>query len=100
MTIIMYERVGLGGRRPSPFSWRLRYALAYKGVRHSRCTSAPPGNEALFANVSLQSNTSPFNINPAWLHRLQPRFAGGAAAPVGSNAGSVLCCEHRALKQT
>jgi glutathione S-transferase len=32
MTIIMYERVGLEGRRPSPFSWRTRYALAHKGA--------------------------------------------------------------------
>src|SRR5271155_4545309 len=32
MTLIMYERVGLQGRRPSPFSWRVRYALAHKGV--------------------------------------------------------------------
>jgi glutathione S-transferase len=32
MAIIMYERVGLEGRRPSPFSWRIRYALAHKGV--------------------------------------------------------------------
>ena len=36
----MYERIGADGRRPSPFSWRIRYALAHKGVpvefRHVR----------------------------------------------------------------
>ena len=32
MTLILHERVGLDGRRPSPFSWRIRYALAHKGV--------------------------------------------------------------------
>lgn len=32
MTITMYERIGHEGRRPSPFSWRIRYALAHKGV--------------------------------------------------------------------
>ena len=32
MTLLMYERVGHDGRRPSPFSWRIRYALAHKGV--------------------------------------------------------------------
>jgi glutathione S-transferase len=32
MTLIMYERVGLQQRRPSPFSWRIRYALAHKVV--------------------------------------------------------------------
>ena len=32
MTLVMYERVGHDGRRPSPFSWRIRYALAHKGV--------------------------------------------------------------------
>ena len=32
MSLVMYERVGHDGRRPSPFSWRIRYALAHKGV--------------------------------------------------------------------
>ena len=32
MTLVMYERLGHDGRRPSPFSWRIRYALAHKGV--------------------------------------------------------------------
>jgi glutathione S-transferase len=40
MTLTMYERIGHEGRRPSPFSWRIRYALAHKGFepqfRHVR----------------------------------------------------------------
>ena len=32
MSLIMYERIGFDGRRPSPFSWRIRYALAHKGI--------------------------------------------------------------------
>jgi glutathione S-transferase len=32
MALIFYERVGHEGRRPSPFSWRIRYALAHKAV--------------------------------------------------------------------
>jgi len=32
MTIVMYERVGFEQRRPSPFSWRIRYALMHKGL--------------------------------------------------------------------
>lgn len=32
MSLVMYERVGHEGRRPSPFSWRIRYALAHKSV--------------------------------------------------------------------
>jgi glutathione S-transferase len=32
MSLVMYERIGHDGRRPSPFSWRIRYALAHKGV--------------------------------------------------------------------
>jgi glutathione S-transferase len=32
MSLIMYERIGSDGRRPSPFSWRIRYALAHKDV--------------------------------------------------------------------
>jgi glutathione S-transferase len=32
MALIFFERIGHEGRRPSPFSWRIRYALAHKGV--------------------------------------------------------------------
>src|SRR5271165_1007729 len=32
MALIFHERVGLDGRRISPFSWRIRYALALKGL--------------------------------------------------------------------
>jgi glutathione S-transferase len=32
MRLTFYERVGFEGRRPSPFSWRIRYALAHKGI--------------------------------------------------------------------
>jgi glutathione S-transferase len=32
MALIFHERVGLNGRRISPFSWRIRYALAHKGL--------------------------------------------------------------------
>jgi glutathione S-transferase len=32
MSLTFYERVGHEGRRPSPFSWRTRYALAHKGL--------------------------------------------------------------------
>ena len=37
MTLTMYERIGHEGRRPSPFSWRIRYALAHKGVEPEYC---------------------------------------------------------------
>jgi glutathione S-transferase len=30
--LVFHERVGLEGRRISPFSWRIRYALAHKGL--------------------------------------------------------------------
>jgi glutathione S-transferase len=32
MTLTMYERIGHDGRRPSPYSWRIRYAFAHKGL--------------------------------------------------------------------
>jgi glutathione S-transferase len=32
MGLVFHERVGLDGRRISPFSWRIRYALAHKGL--------------------------------------------------------------------
>ena len=33
MTLVFHERVGLEGRRISPFSWRIRYAFAHKGLQ-------------------------------------------------------------------
>jgi glutathione S-transferase len=44
MTLVMYERIGHDGRRPSPFSWRIRYAFAHKGV-------APEFRHVRFADV-------------------------------------------------
>ena len=32
MTLIMYEHIGFEERRPSPFSWRIGYALKHKGA--------------------------------------------------------------------
>ena len=32
MALVFYEQVGHEGRRPSPYSWRIRYALAHKGL--------------------------------------------------------------------
>ena len=32
MALVFYERVGHEGRRPSPYSWRIRYALSHKGL--------------------------------------------------------------------
>lgn len=32
MPLIFHERIGLDGRRISPFSWRIRYAFAHKGL--------------------------------------------------------------------
>lgn len=32
MTLTMYQRIGYQQRRPSPFSWRIDYAFAHKGV--------------------------------------------------------------------
>ncbi|MFO0995456.1 MAG: glutathione S-transferase N-terminal domain-containing protein [Alphaproteobacteria bacterium] len=32
MALTLYERAGHEGRRPSPFSWRARFALAHKGL--------------------------------------------------------------------
>ncbi len=31
MALIFHERVGLNGRRISPFSWRIGYVFAHKG---------------------------------------------------------------------
>jgi glutathione S-transferase len=44
MTLTMYERIGYEGRRPSPFSWRIRYAFAHKGIE-------PEFRQVRFADV-------------------------------------------------
>src|SRR5215469_6603111 len=44
MTLSMYERIGHEGRRPSPFSWRIRYAFAHKGIE-------PEFRQVRFADV-------------------------------------------------
>lgn len=44
MTIVFHERIGLDRRRISPFSWRIRYALAHKGIE-------PDVVETRFADV-------------------------------------------------
>jgi len=44
MGLIFHERIGLEGRRISPFSWRIRYALAHKGLE-------PAVVETRFADV-------------------------------------------------
>ena len=46
MSLVMYERIGHDGRRPSPFSWRIRYALAHKGVE-------PEFRHVRFADVEI-----------------------------------------------
>lgn len=42
--MIFHERIGLNGRRISPFSWRIRYAFAHKGLE-------PEVRETRFADV-------------------------------------------------
>lgn len=44
MGLIFHERIGLDGRRISPFSWRIRYAFAHKGLE-------PQVIETRFADV-------------------------------------------------
>ena len=42
MALIFHERVGLDGRRISPFSWRIRYAFAHKGLQPTVVPRASP----------------------------------------------------------
>jgi glutathione S-transferase len=44
MALVFHERTGLNGRRISPFSWRIRYAFAHKGLE-------PEVVETRFADV-------------------------------------------------
>ena len=53
MALIFHERIGLEGRRISPFSWRIRYALAHKGLEPTggrnplrRCRAHPRAQRA------------------------------------------------------
>jgi glutathione S-transferase len=57
MPLIFYERVGLEGRRISPFSWRIRYALAHKGLD-------PQVIETRFADVPRIRGISQQDLTP------------------------------------
>jgi glutathione S-transferase len=57
MALIFHERVGLQGRRISPFSWRIRYALAHKGLE-------PQVIETRFADVGRIRGISNQDLTP------------------------------------
>jgi glutathione S-transferase len=56
-----HERVGLNGRRISPFSWRTRYALAHKGLE-------PEVIETRFADVQRIRDLSGQHFTPIIEH--------------------------------
>jgi glutathione S-transferase len=57
MTLVFHERIGLDGRRISPFSWRIRYALAHKGLD-------PRVIETRFADVARIRSLSGQDLTP------------------------------------
>ncbi len=57
MALIFHERIGLEGRRISPFSWRIRYALAHKGLD-------PQVIETRFADVPRIRTISQQDLTP------------------------------------
>lgn len=61
MDLVFYERIGHEGRRPSPFSWRVRYALAHKGL----CAEVIP---VRFADVETVIALSGQKFVPIILH--------------------------------
>jgi glutathione S-transferase len=61
MALIFHERVGLEGRRISPFSWRIRYAFAHKGLQ-------PTVVPARFADVERIRNLSGQHFVPIIEH--------------------------------
>ncbi len=61
MSLIFHERVGLDGRRISPFSWRIRYALAHKGID-------PEVLETRFADVARIRGLSGQDLVPIIEH--------------------------------
>ena len=61
MSLTFYERVGHEGRCPSPFSWRIRYALAHKGVPFEV-------RPVRFADVETIRNLSGQHLTPILKH--------------------------------
>lgn len=59
--MIFYERVGHEGRRPSPFSWRIRYALAHKNFREGADFEVRP---VRFADVEMVRQLSGQQYTP------------------------------------
>jgi glutathione S-transferase len=61
LTLTMYERIGHEGRRPSPFSWRIRYAFAHKGIE-------PEFRHVRFADVETIRRLSGQHFTPIMTH--------------------------------
>ena len=59
--LVFYERVGHEGRRPSPFSWRVRFALAHKGLEAQVRT-------VRFADVKIIEELSGQTMVPVLVH--------------------------------
>jgi glutathione S-transferase len=57
MALVLHERIGLEGRRISPFSWRIRYALAHKHLD-------PQVIETRFADVARIRALSGQDLTP------------------------------------
>src|SRR5262249_60939818 len=61
MALVFHERVGFEGRRISPFSWRIRYAFAHKGLQ-------PTVVRARFADVGRIRELSRQHMVPIIAH--------------------------------
>lgn len=55
MSLVFHERIGFEGRRPSPFSWRIRYALAHKGLLDTPAVEIVPTRFADVARIEALS---------------------------------------------
>jgi glutathione S-transferase len=61
MGLVVYERVGHEGCRPSPFSWRTRYAIAHKQIEVEYRSTR-------FADVALVEKLSGQRLVPILVH--------------------------------
>src|SRR3984885_10002744 len=101
MALVMYERIGHEGRRPSPFSWRIRYALAHKGIepefRHVRFADVETiralSGQHFVPIVTDGDRVTQDSWNIAWY--LEDRFPDRPSLFAGSGArGLALLVNH------
>ena len=98
--ITLYDLVFQGDRRPSPFCWRTKYALAHKGLKW---TEVPMGFTEKDKIAFADSQTVPVikdgdtPVKDSWAIAAAPRSRLSRQAAVQGRGGALLCLVRQRL---